>query len=397
MPIFVHTAMVNSAERPVSVAGVRRVVFVRCGRLVRRTHWTSGSLEDLQLEVLRVFDAPPELIHARGRETASGFVLAQSTRVNAYLDAEPLVHPDDLGHGAVVSVRDPLWQAVCTACGERGSRGEEEPCPPNLRRAIEACVARVLSARRLPAKDRVFLLLNDPTSSREALIAQTFILFLILLSTITFVMETIPWFYEDDAGYDHWFAIETVCIVFFTAELGGRFWSARDRKKFSKKFLNWVDLVAILPYYIELFSRGGAEVPGLAVLRAIRLARVFRLMKVSKRSLKMLGTTMVKSGKSLNVLFFLLLISLVVFSALMYFAERGSWDETQGRWFRTTGYTCSVACSDQGRKLAATYVACGYSYSAADTKSIKFNYHLFGQYSGAFYFHTGSHTTAFTL
>ena len=123
MPIFVHTAMVNSAERPVSVAGVRRVVFVRCGRLVRRTHWTSGSLEDLQLEVLRVFDAPPELIHARGRETASGFVLAQSTRVNAYLDAEPLVHPDDLGHGAVVSVRDTLWQAVCTACGERGSRG----------------------------------------------------------------------------------------------------------------------------------------------------------------------------------------------------------------------------------------------------------------------------------
>ncbi|EEH56462.1 voltage-gated ion channel superfamily, partial [Micromonas pusilla CCMP1545] len=137
-------------------------------------------------------------------------------------------------------------------------------------------------------------------------------------------METIPWFYEDDAGYDHWFAIETVCIVFFTAELGGRIWSARDRKKFSKKFLNWVDLVAILPYYIELFSRGGAEVPGLAVLRAIRLARVFRLMKVSKRSLKMLGTTMVKSGKSLNVLFFLLLISLVVFSALMYFAERGN-------------------------------------------------------------------------
>ena len=43
--------------------------------------------------------------------------------------------------------------------------------------------------------------------------------------------------------------------------------------------LNWVDFLAIAPYYIELFISGA---PGLAWIRVIRLTRVFRVFKVGR-------------------------------------------------------------------------------------------------------------------
>jgi hypothetical protein len=49
--------------------------------------------------------------------------------------------------------------------------------------------------------------------------------------------------------------------------------------------MNVVDLVAILPFYFELLLTGVA-VPGLSVFRALRLTRMLRVLKVSKKSLK---------------------------------------------------------------------------------------------------------------
>lgn len=48
--------------------------------------------------------------------------------------------------------------------------------------------------------------------------------------------------------------------------------------------MNVVDLVAILPFYLELLLVGAA-VPGLSVFRVLRLTRMLRVLKVSKSSL----------------------------------------------------------------------------------------------------------------
>ena len=105
--------------------------------------------------------------------------------------------------------------------------------------------------------------------------------------------------------------------------------------------LNQIDLIAILPFYLELLAEGIA-IPGLSVLRVTRLARVFRLLKVSKDSLSLLGETMARSARPLYILGFLLAISLVMFSSVMYYAERGVWDTTQGKWMRTVGQGLTV-------------------------------------------------------
>ena len=55
-----------------------------------------------------------------------------------------------------------------------------------------------------------------------------------------------------------------------------------DRVKYFKEGLNIIDIVAVLPFYLELILTS-IEIPGLAVFRVVRLVRVFRLFKVGRR------------------------------------------------------------------------------------------------------------------
>ena len=55
--------------------------------------------------------------------------------------------------------------------------------------------------------------------------------------------------------------------------------------------MNVVDLVAILPFYLEMLL-AGAQVPGLAVFRVLRLTRMLRVLKVSKSSLQVCHPTL---------------------------------------------------------------------------------------------------------
>ena len=98
----------------------RRVIFLRVGRVVRRVFWTSGTLRDLQIVILREFNAPKALLYLRSKTSLKNpFILTHSEFATGYVTAFPLVWPDaDLKHGSVVSVKDPLWQAVCLLCAE---------------------------------------------------------------------------------------------------------------------------------------------------------------------------------------------------------------------------------------------------------------------------------------
>lgn len=77
---------------------------------------------------------------------------------------------------------------------------------------------------------------------------------------------------------------------------------------FIKSPMNVVDLLAILPFYMELFfSKGGG---GLAVLRVLRLARIFRIFKLGKYNagMQMIGRVIAKSLDAFYILVFFVLI-----------------------------------------------------------------------------------------
>ena len=108
---------------------------------------------------------------------------------------------------------------------------------------------------------------------------------LIIFSTVTFCLETLPNFYEHETDTTSvWFIMEATCIAVFTAEFLGRLASTPDLRNYFNDTMNQVDVVAIMPFYLEIML-ANVSIPGLSVFRVVRLVRVFRLFKVSRGSL----------------------------------------------------------------------------------------------------------------
>ena len=147
----------------------------------------------------------------------------------------------------------------------------------------------------------------------------------ILLSILGFILESQPELRH--LGTRPWEIVEVVCTVAFTIEYVIRIsvCTAYGKSLFSfvKNISNILDIIAILPWYIGLVfsSRSTA---GLRVLRAIRLTRLFRVFKIGKysTSMRLLGTAMRRSFQTLWVLCFFLAIGLVIFSSLVFYAEK---------------------------------------------------------------------------
>uniref|UniRef100_A0A094ZDX8 Potassium voltage-gated channel protein Shaker n=1 Tax=Schistosoma haematobium TaxID=6185 RepID=A0A094ZDX8_SCHHA len=136
---------------------------------------------------------------------------------------------------------------------------------------------------------------------------------------------------EDDIPtvIDPFFLIETICIIWFTFELLIRFISSPQKIAFFKNIMNFIDIVAIIPYFITVGtmvadeSKSQNQAMSLAILRVIRLVRVFRIFKLSRHSkgLQILGQTLKASTRELGLLVFFLLICVILFSSAVYFAE----------------------------------------------------------------------------
>ncbi|XP_074839763.1 potassium voltage-gated channel subfamily A member 5-like [Carettochelys insculpta] len=210
---------------------------------------------------------------------------------------------------------------------------------------------------------QVWLIFEYPESSSSARGIAIVSVLVILISIITFCLETLPEFRDErelqaplppplngTAGEpgplpppsglaDPFFIIETTCVIWFTFELLVRFFACPSKPEFSRNIMNIIDIVAIIPYFITLGTELAQERPeagsttssnggqqqamSLAILRVIRLVRVFRIFKLSRHSkgLQILGQTLKASMRELGLLIFFLFIGVILFSSAVYFAE----------------------------------------------------------------------------
>ena len=131
--------------------------------------------------------------------------------------------------------------------------------------------------------------------------------------------------------------IEVICILWFTVEYVLRIWSSPNRLTSMKSPLNIIDLVSILPFYISLvldtfapnsdLSETNSARKIFTLFRILRVLRIFKLARHSK-GLKAFGQTIQKSSDEFGLLFFFLSIQVLLFSSLVYFAEKDE-DGTQ--------------------------------------------------------------------
>jgi len=176
-----------------------------------------------------------------------------------------------------------------------------------------------------------------------------FQLIVITISTLTFTLETeinCKDFSIAEHGFltpencsiwvNVWSYSEYVAVAVFTFELVCRFLSCPSKWRFVQSAMNWVDLIAILPFFIETAvtaalssstdagEEGDSALSAFSVFRVIRLVRVFRVFKMGKSSggMKMMAATMAESLKVLTVLVFMVLIAVIVFSSAVYSFEQ---------------------------------------------------------------------------
>lgn len=141
-----------------------------------------------------------------------------------------------------------------------------------------------------------------------------FIQCLILLSIVTFSIETIPNLKPDTKTI--LFSIEVFCVIIFSIEYLLRIYVADSKPKFIFSFFGIIDLLAILPFYLSF----GVDLRSLRALRFLRLFRILKLVRYNRAMIHF--TSAIKSAKEEILLFLFITLILIYFSSVgIYYFE----------------------------------------------------------------------------
>jgi len=123
-------------------------------------------------------------------------------------------------------------------------------------------------------KNTLWLMLNDVETTSGKYFALG-IQFLILLSLVTFSIETLPDLSPSVRSLLR--NTEVVLVMIFSIEYIARLYVAEKKLSFVFSFFGLIDLIAILPFYLAL----GLDLRSVRVFRLLRLFRIFKLLRYS--------------------------------------------------------------------------------------------------------------------
>jgi voltage-gated potassium channel len=165
---------------------------------------------------------------------------------------------------------------------------------------------------------------NGEDGDRASLWCDRVITLMIILNVIAVTLETVEWI--EAMARDVLLHFERFSVAFFTVEFLLRLWSEgarfgvgrawQGRRAYLLSFGGIVDIVAILPFYLQFLF------PGLDS-RVLRILRLVRLLKLSHYStaIEDLVEAVRAERRAFGATLYLLAIALTLTSALMYFAE----------------------------------------------------------------------------
>jgi voltage-gated potassium channel len=198
------------------------------------------------------------------------------------------------------------------------------------------------------------------------------LLILIILSVIAVMLESTS---TIAARYGTWLrAFEWVVTILFTIEYLLRLYSAGNPLRYARSFFGIVDLLAILPSYLSIFIPGAQS---LLVIRALRLLRVFRVLKLAHfvGEASELRAALRASARKIIVFIGAVLTIVVIVGSMMYLIE----GEANGftsipvsiYWaivtMTTVGYGDIAPQTPLGKILASVIMIMGYGIIAVPT------------------------------
>ena len=207
-------------------------------------------------------------------------------------------------------------------------------------------------------KTKFNLLCNHPETNNLSRVWQYLLTFLIFLSVLVHCTSSMnkPVYWEGNLSDEQYDTLELILTIVFSLEFFIRFSVANSYFHNEKKteayhaehvvsdhmhkeeeiehetpffldILNWVDFVAILPYFLELIVTGGgtqsADVSTLIYISVIRLLRVLRVFKILRQfeGAKIMYKTAVTSFQPLSLTFVMLLLFFFIVASLIFIFE----------------------------------------------------------------------------
>ncbi len=230
------------------------------------------------------------------------------------------------------------------------------------------------SASSLSLRRRLYVILEaGKTGDLPSLVFDTVMVILIIANVVGFALQTVP---AIDAQYGGLLELfNVISVLIFTAEYLLRLWvcvehrplqeftPARARLKFMANPFMLIDLLAILPFYLSIFTA-----MDLRVLRVFRLLRFLKLVRYSP-ALASLWDALVAERRALLGALIVMLGLLMLASSLMYFIEGNVQPDLFGSvpsamWWgiatlTTVGYGDAVPITALGRLVGGVVMILG--------------------------------------
>lgn len=184
-------------------------------------------------------------------------------------------------------------------------------------------------------------LMENPYSSLPAKAFAVFSSLFVLISIVAMSLNTVKDLRDYQMGgktYMEW--VEVASILFFTVEYFLRLLTTANIKQFVKSALNFVDLVAVMPYFLQIiFEAFFVDSEDLSaqedlktmsrvskvskVLKVVKLMRIFRILKLARHStgMRAFGFTIRQCSEQVCCLFLFIAMGIFTFSALMHSVE----------------------------------------------------------------------------
>ena len=163
----------------------------------------------------------------------------------------------------------------------------------------------------------MFTILKDTIKSTDSFSGKAFDLFIqtmIILSLVSFSIETLPSITDETRSLLHNFEIITVSV--FTLEYIARIICAEEKKKFIFSFFGIVDLLAILPFYLTI----GLDLRTVRLFRLLRVLRILKLVRYSA-AIRRFHRAFVIAKEELSLFLFTALIVFYLAGVGIYYFE----------------------------------------------------------------------------
>ena len=207
------------------------------------------------------------------------------------------------------------------------------------------------------------------------------LLWLIGGSVLVVMLETVESLESEHKNL--FYILEWGFTIIFTIEYGVRIWLVRKKRSYIFSFFGIIDLLSILPTYLELLLIGTHY---FTVIRILRLLRMFRVLKMARHmsEANILMNALAASRPKIAVFIFGVLSLVALEGTLMYILEHGynpqfsSIPESM-YWgivtVTTVGYGNIVPVTVMGKMVASLMMMTGFAIIAVPTGIVSAELH----------------------